>query len=217
MSRWSGKADFADSLWMSAENEEEAFAKFNGTKLYIYQPLPDDVDFVKALKDGVNIPETYYKKVEYHSIKDLIPLYPHLISMAYYNKSQDGGSSIVILSPDSHVDREEQELLEFYLKNLIKVYNRCKRKKIEFDIKEAVRETCWLGHNRNPITKLAYRVKEKGRKASIEGIHLSMQEYYRKQLADEMLKHGIDPCKYGYERFIKNKEVNKNESIEEQL
>ena len=214
MSRWSGKADFADSLWMSAENEEEAFAKFNGTKLYIYQPLPDDVDFIEALKDGVNIPETYYKKVEYHSIKDLIPLYPHLIAMAHYNKS----SSIVILSPNSYIDEEEQELLEFYLKHLIKIYNRCKRKKIEFDVEEAVKEICWWDCNKEPITELAHRVKEKGKRASIDGIHLEMREYCRKQLVDEMLKHGLNPCDYGdYERFVKNKEVDKNESIKEQL
>lgn len=62
----------------------------------------------------------------------------------------------------------------------------------------------WNGWNEESYRELANRVKEKGRKATIDGIHLKMHERYRQLLVDEMLKHGLDPCKYGdYKRFIK--------------
>lgn len=204
MSMFSGKCDFYDHLWVSAKTEEEAFNKFNGTKLYIRQPLPKGVDFTKELKNGINIPDTYYKKVEYNSIKDLIPYYPHLISMACCGNT-DSHNSIVFLSCESFVDEEERDTLEFYLKNLLRVYMRCKRKKIEFNVEEAVNEVCWSGYNKEQITEIANRVKESGKKANTNGIRLPFyEEFYRKTLVDEMIKHGINPCEYGdYERFVK--------------
>lgn len=201
ISKFSGKCDFADSLWISAETEEEVFNKFNGTKLYICQPLPDDFSWEEALKNKVNIPETYYKKVEYSSIKDLIPLYPHIIAFATYDNTEPKGS-VVCLSRESFVDSEEREILEWRLKDLLRIYNRCKRKKIEFDVEEALKEIVWNGYNEEPYRELANRVKEKGKKASIEDIHLKMHEIYRRQLVEEMIKHNIDPTEYGYGRFI---------------
>lgn len=209
MSNYSGKADFYDHLFMSREpaTEEEALNKFNGTKLYIRQPLPDSFDLEVALKNKVNIPETYYKKVEYSSIKDLIPLYPHLISFAGIDNA-DSRNSVVCLSSESFVDREERESLEWRLKELIKIYNRCKRKKIEFDVEAAVKEITWNGWNEEIHRELAERVKKNGKKATIDGIHLKMHECYRRELVEEMLRHGIDPCEYGYERFVKTGENN---------
>ena len=43
MSRFSGKCDFCDYLFMSAENEEDAFEKFRETKLYIMKPSKECV------------------------------------------------------------------------------------------------------------------------------------------------------------------------------
>lgn len=210
ISKYSGKADFCIHLWIGAETEEEAFNKFNGTKLYISQPLPDDFDILKALGDDVNIPETYYKKVEYTSFKDLIPYYPYIIAFAACN-NKDSHNSIVVLSMESHVDCEEKEILEWYMRDLQKIYRRCKRKKIEFDVEEAVKEVSWHS-NIDVIRELAQRVKQYGKKATTEGIHLPFYEkYYRQELVDEMLKHGINPCEYGdYERFVRG---NLNESI----
>ena len=196
MSKFCGKADFYDSLYISTESEEDAFNKFNGTKLYIRQPLPNDFNFEDALKNKINIPETYYKKVEYSSIKDLIPLYPHLISFSC--------GDVVCLSLKSWVDIEERDILEWRLKHFLRVYNRCKRKKIEFNVEEALKEVVWNGYNEEPYRELANRVKEKGKKANINGIHLKIHERYRKDLVEEMLKHGLNPIEYGdYERFIK--------------
>lgn len=207
ISNFSGKCDFCDHLWIRAETEEEVFNKFNGTRLYISQPLPDDFDWEVALKNKINIPETYYKKVEYSSIKDLIPLYPHLISFAGVDNT-DSRNSVICLSRESFVDSEERESLEWRLKHLLRIYNRCKRKKIEFDVEEALKEVVWNGYNEEPYRELANRVKEKGKKANIEGIHLKMHEYYRRELVDEMLRHDIDPAKYGYGRFVEIGESN---------
>lgn len=206
MSKYSGKADFCIHLWIGANTEEEAFDKFNGTKLYMIQPLPDDFNCEKALEEKINIPETYYKKIEYSSIEDLIPYYPYLIGFAACDNT-DSHNSIVCISSESWVDREERESLEFRLKELLRIYNRCKRKKAEFDVEEAIKEVCWNGWNEDIYRELANRVKLFGKKATIDGIHLKMHEIYRKELVDEMIRHGINPCHYGdYERFIDKNE-----------
>lgn len=201
ISCYSGKYDFKDHLWMSAKTEEETFNKFNGTKLYICQPLPDDFSWEEALKNGINIPETYYKKVEYSSINDLIPYYPHIIALCAIDNT-DLKSSVVCLYNESYVDVTEREILEFNLKRLLRIYNHCKRKKIEFDVEEALKEIVWNdGYNEESYRELANRVKENGKKANIDGIHLKMQEHYRQELADQMVKHGLNLADYGYERF----------------
>lgn len=204
MSKFSGKADFCDSLWSRAETDEEAFEKFNGTNLYISQPLPKGFNLKEAIDNKVNIPQTYYKKIEYSSIKDLIPYYPHITSFGGYSSDY----RLVCLSQEPYFDYEERDRLEVNLKWLIRIYNRCKRKKIEFNVEDAVKEVCYNGWNEEPITELAKRVKEKGKKATVDGIHLRMHEYYRKEFVREMLKYGLNPCDYGdYERFL-NTEVN---------
>lgn len=138
-------------------------------------------------------------------MKDLIPYYPYLISFASCDNT-DSRNSVVCLTSESFVDREERENLEFKLKEILRIYNRCKRKKIEFNVDDVVEQVCWMGWNKVAVAELANRVKEKGKKATIDGIHLTMHERYRQELVDEMIKHDIDPAKYGYKRFV-NKEV----------
>lgn len=202
MSRFSSRCDFADHLLMSAETEEEAFNKFNGTKLYICQPLPDDFSWEEAFKNKIDIHETYYKKVKYSSIKDLIYLYPYIVAFCAIDNT-DPKNSVVCLSPESYVDREERESLEWGLKRLLRIYDRCKRKKIEFNVEEALKETVWSGYNEEAYRELANRVKESGKKASIDDVHLVMHERYRQKLVEEMLKNDINIADYGYERFSK--------------
>lgn len=194
MSNVSGKFDFKDSLWMKAETEEEAFNKFNGTKLYMIQPLPEDFSWENAQEEKIDIPETYYKRIEYSSIKDLIPFYPHIIALSV--------GSTVCLSSESYVDREERNSLEFMLKEVLRIYNRCKRKKIEFDVDEAVDEVSWLGWNYEVYREITERVKLHGKKATVGGIHLRMHEIYRRELAEDMIKNGLNPADYGLERFV---------------
>lgn len=204
ISKYSGKCDFHDHLFCTAETEEEAFNKFNGTKLYIIQPMPDDFDWKEAFENKVNIPETYYKRVEYSSIKDLIPLYPHIIGFAGCDNT-NSHNSVVCLSRESFVDREERENLEWRLKDILRIYNRCKRKKTEFDVEEAVKEITYNGWNKEVYLELANRVKLHGKKATVDGIHLTMHEYYRRELVAEMIKYGLNPHDYGCGRFVVNK------------
>lgn len=42
-----------------------------------------------------------------------------------------------------------------------------------------------------------------GKKASTNGLHLSIYDFYRKELAEEMVKNGLNPADYGYEQYVK--------------
>lgn len=178
ISKFSGKCDVYDSLIEIHRYTEEELR--NNVKIYIgnsQEPL----------------------KISSH--KDLIPYYPYLIGMVFYDNVER--KSVVRLSSKSFVDREERECLERRLQELIKIYNRCKRKKIEFDVDEALTRVVWSGWNEEPYRELANRVKENGKKATIDGIHLQMHERYRQLLVDEMIKNELNPCDYGdYERFL---------------
>ena len=134
------------------------------------------------------------------SAKDLIPYYPYLISAAYFDN--ENRKSVIRLTPESFVDREEREILTFYLKQILRIYNRCKNKKSKFSVRNVVKEVCWNGWNKNQITEIANRVKENGDKATIEGIHLNGHEYDRKRLVEEMINNGLNPADHGYGRFV---------------
>ena len=144
---------------------------------------------------------------------DLIPSYPYIIGCAFYSD----GKSVIHLSSESWVDIEERKCLEWKLKYLLRIYNRCKRNKIEFDVDDAVNQICWNHFNEAAYKEIANRIKENGKKATVENIHLTMHETYRRELVNEMIKNGLNPIEYGdFERFIK-KELKKYECIEEQL
>lgn len=181
ISRYSGKCDFKDTLEIHGYTLEELQ---NNVKIYV----------------GNSEEQLHIEKME-----DVIPYYPYIIGSAWFNNVER--KAVIHLSSKSHVDSDEREFLEIELKNILKIYNRCKRKKIEFDVEDAVKKLTWNGWNEEVYRELANRVKRYGKKATIDGIHLRMHEYYRKLLVEEMLKHGLNPCYYGdYERFV-NKEV----------
>lgn len=180
ISRYSGKCDWKDSLEIHKYTLEELQ---NNVKIYV----------------GNNSEPLHIEKMS-----DMIPYYPYIIASACFDNVQR--KSVIHLTSESFVDREERDILEWRLKDLLKIYNRCKRKKVEFDVEEAVKEITWNGWNEKAHRELANRVKEKGKKATVDGIHLRMHERCRQELVKEMLKNDIDPCEYGYERFVINKE-----------
>lgn len=172
MSRYSGKCDLADTISMQGK-------KILNAKIYIgYSNRP----------------------LQINDMKDLIPYYPYIIGSAWFDNVE--GKSVIHLPSESWVDYEEKDNLTFYLKHLIRIYNRCKRKKIEFNVEEAIKEVRCGNWNKDIITELAHRVKDSGKKATIDGLHLKMHEYYRRELVDEMLKNGLNPADYGYDRFV---------------
>lgn len=180
MSRFSGKCDVYDSL----------------VEIHEYTD--------KELRDNVNI---YFvgsdKPLHINSVRDLIPYYPHIISSAGFNNVDR--TATIYISKDSYVDCSERRILESCLHDFTKIYNRCKRKKMDFAVNDAIKEVSWNNWNIEALTELANRVKERGKKATINGIHLIAHEQYRQELVDVMLKNGLNPADYGYGRFIKEK------------
>ena len=131
-----------------------------------------------------------------HSMVDLIPYYPHIIYLGVYN----GENNIVRLTEKPYTDIEEEEHLQFYLDTILRYYRKCKRKKEEFNVETAIENLRWISC-KDVIRTLAERVKKDGKKATYEGLHLPFEDYYRKELVNEMLKNGLDPKEYGYGRF----------------
>lgn len=189
MSIFSGKCDVYDTLV--------------GIHEYTDEELKNNVDiYIGNVRTPLRI----------ESKKDLIPYYPHLISVGSFDNEKR--KSTIFITSKSHVDYEEEDILNWRLKDLLRIYNRCKRKKIEFNTDEAVKKITWNGWNEEAYKELAKRVKEYGKKATIDGIHLRMHERYRQELVGTMIKNGLDPSFYGdYERFVKKEDI-KNESIE---
>lgn len=176
ISKFSGKCDFYDSIVMINK--------------YTIEELQNNV----CIYVGKNPEPLHIEKMS-----DLIVYYPYLVGAAFYDN--ENRKAVIHLTSESFVDREERECLEFRLKELLKIYNRCKRKKIEFNVDEAVKEVTWNGWNAEAYTKLAERVKEHGKKATVDGIHLKMHNYYRRELAAEMRRNDMNPEEYGLEGF----------------
>lgn len=123
MSRFSGKCDFYDHLFMFADNEEDAFEKFRGTKLYIMKPSKYCVP-VKQVEDF----NKNWTPIHYGRLADLIIYYPHIVVLSWCD-NQDSGKSTVVLSNESWVDIEESRyghwnIHEYYREQLRKEMNR---------------------------------------------------------------------------------------------
>lgn len=188
ISKYSGRFDVFDELVLIQGYTEEELK--NNVKIYISNnstPL----------------------KIE--SYKDVIPYYPYTIAiLCCDNKERE---STMYISSESFVDRDEREILEIYLKQILEIYNSCKTKEIEFDVEKAVEKVCFQDYDKCEIRKLANRVKENGNKTNINDIHLAMHERHRKILVNEMLINNMNPVDYGdYKRFVEKQE-DKNGSI----
>ena len=101
MSKWTGKCDFCDNCEM-IHNPQEFVEK---SKIY--------------LGDA---------RVMIKEEKDLIPYYTHLISSACYNK--ESGNTIH-LSRDSFINSEEREFLSWKIRDIISMFRKAKKEKIE--------------------------------------------------------------------------------------
>lgn len=181
MSRYSGKCDCYDTLVMIHEYTEEELK--NNVRIYV----------------GWCAEPLHVEKAS-----DLIPYYPYLVDGGSFSK--DDRNAVIHLSSESFVDMEEQSVLEFYLQQILKIWKKCKRKKIAFQKESVLKEVCLNGWNQSIYEELIERVDKYGKKAMIDGLHLKTHDYYREQLVDEMIKNDIDPAEYGYRRFI-NKET----------
>lgn len=163
MSRFSGKCDLYDSL-----------IDIHG--------VTDDTDWSKI--------RIYHKDelLIISSVRDLIPYSAYIIGVA----TSSNGYYSATISDESLVDSEEHVILDFYLKYAKRIYNRCKRKHLEFNVEEAIHEMSVFGVGRPYLKTICERVKEHPVSAKIDGIHIESYDRLRKELYDEMLKYGYD-------------------------
>lgn len=119
--------------------------------------------------------------------KDLSPYYPHLVSVA----GCSDGVSVVHFTEDSFIDREEAEHLTWKLDSLKKYCRKCKRSHVPYDEEEAIKKAIFFHETGTDVNReMARRVGESGDKATIEGLHDSLHEYYRNNLFEEMVRLG---------------------------
>ncbi|MBE7018447.1 MAG: hypothetical protein E7413_01000 [Ruminococcaceae bacterium] len=176
MSQFSGKCDFYDHLSIMGYSNRDI-----QDKLEVY----------------VGNRKTPLK---FRTLTDLIPYYPYIIHTSVYNNAL--GKGVITLSKESFVDSEEREILEYYLKYLLRIYKRYKRKKELFDIDEAVKTVSLAGARNSHVVELATRVSQHGNKANIDGIHIESKDWYRRKLIEVMIQNNLNPCDYGYARLI---------------
>ena len=171
MSRFCGKCDFYDCFCMIAGDGDETkiMANLPKLKLYVYG------------KDG----RAHLIKTE--TIKDITKYYPYLEAVGCGEKD---GSRVIYLASDSFIDQEEREHLGYYIKDVYKYYNKCKRTKTKFTADECVGVVGSWWTNTELIYKIADRVEKDGKKAEFDDLHLPMWEHYRRDWFEEMVRVG---------------------------
>ena len=168
MSRYSGKCDTYDHFWMRAETDEDVQKEIDHTDFYMW---------VKGRR----------VKLDIHTVKDLVPYYPFLISMGSWSAEH----GVVVFSNESYVDREEREHMEWHLKDALAEYKRCKRKKIPFDPKAFLDKIWWTPSNYSE--EIVNRVARDGLKANIDGLYSTAKDKWERiPLAQEMKRYGYN-------------------------
>lgn len=168
---------------MTSENltNEELFEEFKGTKLYKYKP---QFERVETTIDNL---EVNWEEIKYDSIKDLIPYYPYIVCLDCFDK--ESNNSIIALSSESFVDIEERKRLNIYLNEVLRHYNRAKRKKESFNKEFVLSKVCWNHYEEDIYKEIIDRVDKYGKKATIDGLETFMAKYYRGELKEEMNKY----------------------------
>lgn len=171
MSEYSGKCDLWDSLVMIREANDDT--DWNKIKIYRHTP---ETEF--TAQGFIN-----EEKLEIHSLKDLIPYAPYLVCASY---GDSDGNYVAHISRKSFVDSEEAEHLDWMLKEWKKRYNRCRRKKIDFNPEDYINDSFY----KDIELEIGRRVKEHPSSAKTDGMHLPLCKYYRERLIDDMIKYG---------------------------
>ena len=118
---------------------------------------------------------------------DLVPYYPHLIRMS---TCRDGVAT-VIMTDESFIDSEEKQHLNLKMERFKKYRRKCKRNKIPYEVEEAVKAVLFFPESASDLDyEIARRVGEMGDRATIEGLHDKLREYFRRELYREMLDLG---------------------------
>lgn len=143
------------------------------------------------------------------SYKDSIPYFPCVSSM----ETQANGEYRICISGKPWYRVEEEETLNFYLRDLTTCYNKLKREKrlsLETLIEMHTERFRWISNKNELIEELASRLIEaKGKKdkVDISDLYLPSGDYFRKKLYEEMINNGWNEsvayrwC-YGWSRWF---------------
>lgn len=147
-----------------------------------------------------------YAKLDINTEKDLSQFFCYIPCMSNNNN--------IYLPQDNYLNKREKEELEYSYNELVKLYNKCKRKHIDFEEEyNKIKQDNWFWYN--GITdeekdKIFNLVKISRGKADIEinYIPLSTQDYWRKVWYEDLIKLGWEEQKaymiaYGFHRWIK--------------
>jgi hypothetical protein len=142
------------------------------------------------------------------SYKDLIPYFPCVPSISTHSNREYR----LCISGKPWYRVEEEQTLNFYLRDLTTCYNKLKREKrlsLEALIEMHTERFRWISNKNGLIDELARRLIEaKGNKDKvyIEDLYLPSGDWFRKKLYEEMIKNGWNEnvaynwC-YGWDRW----------------
>ena len=167
----SGKCCLEDTLEIWTQYNDNKLKKFlNRTSFYC-----DDI--------------TPKNKLCISNYKDIVPYLPRVESIAAFSKD---GENTIILQKRPHWAYEETNRLENMYEDILKLYNRCKRKKIEFT-KEYCIENSFYGKEyfQKYYNILLDRFLEFGKKMTFSDIHFeTTNKLYREPFIEEMISEG---------------------------
>lgn len=187
MSTFSGKCDFYDSVVaIHCDGDTKKLEEFLArTDIYVRG------------RDGRD------HKVEVTDEKTACKYYPYLQSIAIFSD----GRNKIILASDSFIDQEEREHIGWKVRDVLRYWRRCKRKKVPFSVDKCVEAYHWL--NTDMFREIAKRVAKDGEKAEFDDLHDSLHEYFRRRWYDEMIRVGwseIEAFDWCYKGFFTSKE-----------
>ena len=188
MSKYCGKCDLWDLLVMIRGVNYETT---DWDKIKIYQ-ISDDSTFDE---DGWHNVEL----LDIKCLKDLLPYAAYIVGMANGN----GDKYTAYIGTESYVREMERERIEWAVRNVRGVYNKCKREGKEFDI-SMLEDDIWLSTSLH--AEIAKRMKEHPTSFKTDGLKVHICEYYKASLYDDMIKEGYSENE-AYEWCYNNKKT----------
>jgi len=167
MSSFSGKCDFCDCFVMIHSDGDEKKAEENLKNL----------DLCIYTVDGRR------HKIETNTIKDIVKYYPYLESMGAYSN----GKYCVVLSSRPFIDIEEEEHRSWRTNEVLKYW---KKHKKDFDEQACYDDISKWDKRDENLKEMIHLVAQYGNKADFSDIHYPMQEHYRREWFEEMVRVG---------------------------
>ena len=172
MSKYGGKCDLWDSLVSIRELDDDST---DWDKIKIYQ-ITEDSYFNETGWHNTELPDI-------KCLKDLLPYAAYMVGMAYGEKDY----YVCYIGRESYVTTMEKERIEWAVKDVRRIYNKCKRKKIEFTQAVVMANV----YNSSMLhTEIFKRMKAHPTSFKTDGLRVPICEYYKAELSDDMIKMG---------------------------